>query len=127
MRTKILFLGLICLFLLNCHATLSPHLKKDRINYVQTHPELSDKIKQAILNGDVLIGMTVEQVIASRGKPFDINRTTGSWGVHEQWVMHSDQLITNFDMIFHEKELKKIYEYWYIYFENGKVTGWQSK
>lgn len=33
----------------------------------------------------VQIGMTARQCEAAWGRPRDINRTTGSWGVHEQW------------------------------------------
>lgn len=52
------------------------------------------------------IGMTAEQVEASTwGKPKDINKTTYSWGVKEQWV-YSD--------------------YRYIYLEDGIVTAIQE-
>ena len=50
--------------------------------------------------------MTKEMVIESIGKPDDINRTVGSWGVHEQWVYDKRGL--------------------YIYFKNGKVTSFQD-
>jgi|GEM_PF-3174218 len=94
---------------------LYPHGSKEE--YLKTHPDLPVRIVNAILNGDVLIGMTSQQVIASRGTPHEINRTTGEWGVHEQWVMHSDEIALD----------SQDKEYGYIYFENGIVTGWQSK
>ena len=40
----------------------------------------------AIVCGSVFIGMTAEQARAGWGAPSDINRTTGTFGVHEQWV-----------------------------------------
>ena len=43
-------------------------------------------------------------VRASWGKPDDINRSVGPWGVHEQWV----------------------YGYKYLYFEDGSLTSWQD-
>lgn len=49
-------------------------------------------------------GMTEEMVVESWGRPNDINTTTGSWGVHEQWV----------------------YDSAYVYFENGKVSAIQN-
>ena len=52
----------------------------------------------------IKIGMTKEMVEDSWGKPDDINRTVGSWGVHEQWVYGST----------------------YLYFENGKLTSFQD-
>lgn len=57
-----------------------------------------------IYNNQIAIGMTKKMVIESIGSPNDINKTIGSWGVHEQWVY-----------------LKK-----YLYFENGKLTSWQE-
>lgn len=52
------------------------------------------------------IGMTAEQVEKSTwGKPKDINKTTYSWGVKEQWVYSN---------------------YRYIYLEDGKVTAIQE-
>lgn len=115
MRIKILSLGLVCLFLISCASIIDdPRRQK----YIKAHPELSPKIKNAIFNGDILIGMTREQVVASRGRPYDINKTTGSWGVHEQWVMFYG------DIPFDDP---KGWGYYYIYFENGKVTSWQSR
>lgn len=54
---------------------------------------------------EVRLGMTKAMVIDSWGQPKDINRTVGSWGVHEQWV-YGDRT--------------------YLYFENGKLTSWQD-
>lgn len=54
--------------------------------------------------GRYAIGMTKQMILDSIGNPKDINRTVGSWGSHEQWV----------------------YENFYIYFENGKVTSFQD-
>lgn len=63
--------------------------------------EINRKIKK-----EPAIGMTAEQVEASTwGKPKDINKTTYSWGVKEQWV-YSD--------------------YRYIYLEDGIVTAIQE-
>ena len=42
--------------------------------------------------------------LISLGKPDDINRTVGSWGVNEQWVYGRN----------------------YYYFENGKLTSYQD-
>ena len=53
----------------------------------------------------IMIGMTKEMVLDSWGKPKDINRTVGEWGVHEQWIYSLDT---------------------YLYFENGKLTSWQD-
>ena len=68
--------------------------------------EYGSRFGNLINAGKFTIGMTKEMVIESIGKPDDINRTVGSWGVHEQWVYDKRGL--------------------YIYFKNGKVTSFQD-
>ncbi|KKK47580.1 hypothetical protein LCGC14_3153780 [marine sediment metagenome] len=79
-----------------------------RLDYIQAHPELSDQLKEDIYGGIIRRGMTTEEVIASWSRPRDINRSVGSWGVHQQWI---------YGDIGYRK---------YLYFENGKLTGWQD-
>lgn len=57
-----------------------------------------------IFSGKVWLGMTKEMAEDSWGKPKDVNRTVGSWGVKEQWV-YSDA---------------------YLYFDNGILNSWQD-
>ncbi|HNX29552.1 MAG TPA: hypothetical protein PKN87_09140 [Syntrophomonadaceae bacterium] len=53
----------------------------------------------------VYIGMTQEEAISSMGgKPYDINKTVGNWGTHEQWCYDGGI---------------------YLYFEDGLLTSWQ--
>jgi hypothetical protein len=54
--------------------------------------------------GTVWLGMTDDMMIIALGNPDDINRTVGSWGVHEQWVYNKE----------------------YYYFENGKLVSYQD-
>ena len=61
-------------------------------------------IAQKILDGYIWLGMTTEIARLSWGEPNDINKSVGSWGVHEQWV----------------------YNCQYLYFENGILTSWQD-
>lgn len=58
-----------------------------------------------VLHHEVVLGMTAELCRASWGKPRDINRSTGSWGVHEQWCYSSGN---------------------YLYFEDGILTSIQN-
>jgi hypothetical protein len=62
------------------------------------------KIVEAIKGQKIMLGMTAKQVELSWGKPEDVNRSVGSWGVHEQWV----------------------YGRQYVYLENGKVSSYQD-
>ncbi len=59
-----------------------------------------DKLKQ----GYYWIGMNKEMATISLGSPDYINRSVGSWGVHEQWV----------------------YNGIYLYFQNAKLTSYQN-
>jgi len=64
-----------------------------------------DKWGKLVDEGKIQLGMTKEMVEDSWGKPDDINRSVGSWGVHEQWIYSSGT---------------------YLYFENSKLTSWQD-
>jgi hypothetical protein len=57
-----------------------------------------------IINHETWIGMTTFEAIASLGLPKDVNKTEGTFGIHEQWV-------------YGEIPYTK-----YLYFENGKLT-----
>jgi len=86
-----------------------------RPDYLNARPELPPETRKAILAGKVFVGMTKEEVIASWRKPYDINPSVGSWGVHEQWIYgHYDYYHGYFKTTN------------YLYLENSKLTGWQD-
>lgn len=60
---------------------------------------------ELILQNKVRIGMTKEMCREAWGSPEDINRSSGSWGVHEQWVYGVGS---------------------YLYFENGVLSSIQN-
>jgi len=60
---------------------------------------------------EIQLGMTGEMVEAAWGSPRAINRSVGSWGVHEQWVYGS---------------YTKYSSPTYLYFENGILTSWSD-
>jgi hypothetical protein len=62
-----------------------------------------------IANRQVSIGMTRKMFDEVYDKPTTVNRSVGTWGVHEQLV--------------YEKSNGKSE---YFYFENGKLTSWQD-
>lgn len=59
----------------------------------------------SILNHSIWIGMTNDMATESIGSPKAINKSIGSWGIHEQWV----------------------YDKKFLYFENGILTSWQEE
>jgi len=60
---------------------------------------------ELILGRQVRLGMTREMCREAWGSPEDINRSSGSWGVHEQWVYGLGS---------------------YLYFENGILSSIQN-
>lgn len=80
--------------------------KQKAKKYIKAHPNIDKKIKDMILAGEISVGMSREEAKASWGEPEDINRTVGSFGVHEQWIYFGGEIL--------------------VYFENGRLTGWQD-
>ena len=77
-------------------------LNKKRADFVKKYG--SQEIADKIVAKKIWLGMTDRMAVDSWGIPVDINKTVGSWGVHEQWV-YGDK---------------------YLYFENGVLTSWQE-
>ncbi len=61
----------------------------------------SNRIWSAIEEGNVFVGMSIEQARMSWGKPKKVNKTVNQNIVHEQWVYDNGN---------------------YLYFENGVLT-----
>ncbi len=79
------------------------HIYNLKSRIIDLHPGWSVSVNDAILNGDVEAGMTKRQVRASLGLPKDISVNIKS-GIYEQWHYGGSS---------------------YLYFENGKLTGWR--
>ena len=117
LQVKILSLGLIVLLVASCASfelgNLNP--KSRRAKYIASHTaSLNADTISAIRNGNNILGMAYAEVVASIGKPYHINRTTGSYGIREQWVMCAPNSMRD-------------RRYGYVYFENSKVISWQSR
>ena len=65
MNKKYLVLFILLFFVGSCASTLSL-----RRNYIMTHPYLTPVEKQAVLRGDVIIGMDINTVIFVLGEPY---------------------------------------------------------
>lgn len=79
-----------------------------RKEFVDRYPEWPQDVKNAILQGEIIIGMTEGQVLASWGSPESVNRTIFKNHTREQWI----------------------YSQWphfgYLYFDNGILTAQQD-
>ena len=111
-RTFLFSILISLLFLPACAQLLVDQDFERRKAYVESCLNTSLYIKIIISQGTIIRGMTISEVIASWGRPYKINESVGSWGVHEQWC----------------------YGYWYygwvptyfLYFENGILDSWQN-
>lgn len=74
---------------------------------LKSHPEWTNKEIATIACDFVTLGMSETQAVEAWGRPNDINRTTFSGGVHEQWVYGE-------------------YGGNYLYFEDGILTSIQN-
>lgn len=75
-------------------------IKEKKIRETNILKKYGNYYGKLILEHVVKIGMNKDMVIESWGVPRDVNRTIGSYGVHEQWC----------------------YDGSYLYFKNGKLT-----
>lgn len=64
---KNFFFVFIFLLIVSCTS-----IHKKREIYLKEHPELTDHQKEAILNGNIISGMSMDMVTASWGKPENI-------------------------------------------------------
>ncbi len=83
--------------------------------YVDNTPNLPVSTRDSILEGSIVIGMTQEQVLAGRGWPRSVNRTTTAFGTTEQWIYG----------YYIAEEYGVRYTH-FGYFRNGLLTSWQD-
>jgi hypothetical protein len=94
------------------HLNINIISEKRRKWYVSNNTNLSTEIKGIILAGKWKIGMKRNDLLASLGVPYSINRTVTSNIVHEQWVYDYDIRIPRRTT--------------YLYFVNDVLTSWQD-
>ena len=80
-------------------------LEEDNPKFARLIKKYGKATAARIMAKDIWIGMTSEMAQDALGKPGDINRSTFSWGVHEQCVYSNGK---------------------YLYFEDGVLTSWQD-
>lgn len=74
---------------------------------LERHADWDQSVIATVACRKIRLGFTRDQVIAAWGRPYDVNRTTYSFGVHEQWVYGE-------------------YGGSYVYFEDGVVRTIQN-
>jgi len=79
-------------------------------DYVSAHPNLEPKIAKLIMDGEICIGMTEDEVRASWGNGTE-NRSASLDGTFDQWIYHSS---------FYGAAGT------YLYFKNGSLVSYQE-
>jgi hypothetical protein len=83
----------------------------------EEHPDWPSHIRVLVARGDLLTGMNREQVIASWGRPQDIQRTRRGALIHEEWV-YRRTLPTSYG-VYDQVTYR-------LYFQDGILTGWHD-
>lgn len=80
-----------------------------RKELVNRHPEWTEEVRQGVLEGSVLQGMTRDQVLASYGKPLEILKTLEKSGRdHELWLYTTAYLTFDSDVLTGQEDVMKI-------------------
>lgn len=124
MKTRAILTVVVVVVLLT--ACVAQQHTKRRQEYIKNHPDITERVKMAIKNGDVLIGMTKEELIASWGQPYDINRTVTATVIREQWVYVFGYVDSYTLQPIPAKLVTPGAPHVYVYLENGIVTSWQD-
>jgi len=100
-------------FFIYLYKLLTGHMKLETLEEHNARIAYNNKLikkygqqnSKLIIEGKVRIGFTKQMCIESWGEPEEINKTSGSYGVHEQWVYGNGN---------------------YLYFENGVLRTIQN-
>lgn len=78
---RLMFMAICSVILFEGCATASQR----RLAFFNSHPNLNQQVRQAILEGRILKGMTMEEVRASWGSPQTFSKSEGYGNVSESW------------------------------------------
>jgi hypothetical protein len=94
---KLILIVMFTVLTIGCHTpsnneketTADPKQRQEeaarRLQYLEEHPDVPPKVKQAIEHGDVVAGMTASDARASIGEPVQIMSRGSEHGSSEQW------------------------------------------
>lgn len=89
------------------HANWEPYRDAIQAELFKRNPQWTEDERRLIAAEQISVGVSTEVVLASWGRPRNINRTTTAGGTAEQWCYGG------------------IYDPRFVYFENGYVTAIQ--
>ena len=80
MKLRLLILGLALM------VTISGCAGKRRQQYINSHPDLPEEIKESILSRNIVKGMSRKQALLSLGKPNKKDTYENYFGITEIWT-----------------------------------------
>jgi len=86
--------------------------KSRREAYINSYPNIDAKTKQAVLKGEIFIGMKKSAVVASYGEPYETHLIETASGVSEEWIY---RFLNPIDASVHYSDI-------ILYIENGILT-----
>ena len=101
----------------------------ERVNrHLESNPQLSPEVRQAISEGSIIKGMTREDVLASWGNPWRVYEHVGGEAVEHtsrNWMVEMDSSGNVETWIY--GELTKYRTPTYLYFQDGYLVGWAGQ
>ena len=79
---------------------------------IRNNSDWDQVVKNKLRFGEIWVGMTQTQLVASLGRPRDINRTVNKFGASDQYVYSHVQALPKRD--------------YYVYLDNAIVASWQE-
>ena len=102
MKLRLLILGLAVM------VTISGCAAKYRQRYINSHPDLSEEIKECILSRNIVRGMSKEQVLLSIGKPDKKDTYENYFGITEIWA-YGDSASKKFSLLYFDAQGRLVY------------------
>ncbi len=102
----VICLAIILLIIEGCMSQEEIELQQTSDRFVLEYS--TPEIRAHVIRGQLVVGMNKLEVHAALQQiPWDINKTVGVWGIHEQFIYYNGVNM------------------FYLYFENEFLTSWQ--
>jgi outer membrane protein assembly factor BamE (lipoprotein component of BamABCDE complex) len=102
MKLRLLILGLVVM------VSISGCAGKRRQQYINSHPDLSEEIKQSILSRNIVKGMNKGQAILSLGKPNKKDTYANYFGITEIWT-YGDCISKKCSILYFDNQGRLVY------------------
>jgi len=102
MKLRLIILGLAVMVLISGCAA------KRRQQYINSHPDLPEEIKDCLLSRNIVKGMSKEQVLLSIGRPDKKDTYQNYFGITEIWA-YGDSASKKCSMLYFDSQGRLVY------------------